>query len=652
MALIDKLTAIADGFRASRGITGKLPLEKMAELAAERVGAAEAIAHADIPDYVKAAALDVAQKVSDLRTDDSIVFLAMSDSHHAGEQDNTSWQEYTNTGNLHASQAAKVLAYTLDMDFVCHLGDITFGDKTTTSDQLHQQIAEMTGWLDEAFKGIPQLWTVGNHDTGLYAYKNGAETALETPEYLFTAIGSRCDGAVYGSERFGYCYRDFEAKKLRVICLNTSEGENLAGYDAAYVCSPDQLLWFAQTLRDVGSREDAADWSVMVLGHYPLDYLGTHPASTVVKAYVEGGSTTQNGTTVNFAAANYAKFVADFHGHTHCFKAAKLNTIDTSASTAAEFDAWRVAVPNAGFYRNNHQSGPDKYGLYFEEDTTYDKTIDGAQDTAFVVNVVIPSKQVIHSICYGAGYDRVIGYGATVYHSVSTTLTNVTLSNNIVAIENGATFESDIIVADGYDLVAVTISMGGEDVTSAAYADGKITISEVYGDIQIVAKAVLHTNYTNQIPISTDENGNIYGEDYDSDGTADGYKSDYRLSSSGTESKQSGMYLTGFIPCKFGDLIYLKNVTFQYGSSTAGNQRLSFYDADKNHLAQTNATGASALDKDNDSVYDVLKDENGIYTMLCVGILSGVDSTNAAYFRINAAYIGSDSVITVNEIIE
>lgn len=38
MALIDKITAIADGFRTSRGITNKLSLDEMAALAAENVG--------------------------------------------------------------------------------------------------------------------------------------------------------------------------------------------------------------------------------------------------------------------------------------------------------------------------------------------------------------------------------------------------------------------------------------------------------------------------------------------------------------------------------------------------------------------------------------------------------------------------------------
>ncbi len=38
MALIDKLTAIGDGFRSSRGTEQKYTLDEMAVLAAEKVG--------------------------------------------------------------------------------------------------------------------------------------------------------------------------------------------------------------------------------------------------------------------------------------------------------------------------------------------------------------------------------------------------------------------------------------------------------------------------------------------------------------------------------------------------------------------------------------------------------------------------------------
>lgn len=66
MALIDKITAIADGFRSSRGTTDKYTLDQMATLAAETVGTEEIIHHADIPGYTKNAALEVARRVQAL----------------------------------------------------------------------------------------------------------------------------------------------------------------------------------------------------------------------------------------------------------------------------------------------------------------------------------------------------------------------------------------------------------------------------------------------------------------------------------------------------------------------------------------------------------------------------------------------------------
>lgn len=637
MALTDKLTAIADGFRSSRGTSEHFTLDRMAQLAAVPVGAAETIAHAAVPDFVKEAALEVARKVQAVRTEDSIVFLAMSDSHHCGDQEDTSWQEYTNIGNLHAAMAAKVLAYALNMDFVCHLGDITFGHGTTTSALLHQQIAEFNGWLDEAYKGIPQLRTVGNHDTGIYAKTSGTETGLETADYLFSVFGAYCDGAVYGSREFGYCYRDFDDKKLRVICLNTSEGLTVAGYDAGYECSPAQLLWFAQTLYGVGSKSDAADWSVIVLGHFPLDYLGTHPASAVVKAYIDGGSTVQNGATVNFSGHNYAKFVAQFHGHTHCFKYAKLNTINTSPNIATEYDAWRVGVPNSGFYRNNHQEGPDKYGLSFEEEITYDKSMGGANDTAFVVNVVIPSQKLIHSICYGAGYDRTIGYAATVYYSITRALTNATISNTETAVEEGNAYSAIISVNDGYELDSVKVTMGGTDITASAYIDGVITIAEVTGNVVITVTAVKQASYTNLVRTSVDSSGAVYN------GT--GYKDKTRISSSGSEStSDTGCCASGFIKLPADG----KSHTLRLGGAgitwdVYGCQYCT-YDDSKTAISG-HSGNYSQVGNTNYGTW-VTTEEN---TAFALTFAAGHHLSTNAYLRISAKGSGANMIVTIDE---
>lgn len=632
MSVNFKMTAIADAIRAKTGKTGSLTLDQMAtEIAG--LSAAENISHANIPVYVKTEALRVANLVESVRKEDSIVFLAMSDSHHCGEQSNTGWQTNTNTGNLHAGMAAKILAYALKMDFACHLGDITFGHGTTTNALLHQQIAEMNSWLDEAFEGLPQFRTVGNHDTGMYG-KDEGYAEMETNEYLFSVFGSYCEGAVFGSTTFGYCYKDFEDKKLRVICLNTSEGDSLS---ASYELSPAQLLWFAQAMRGVGSKANASEWSVLVLGHYPLDWPGMADATAIVKEYIDGSSVTHNGTTVNFSGANGAKFIANFHGHTHCFKYAKLNTLNTTAMTATEYNAWRVGIPNSSFYRNNHQEGPNAHGIYFEDEVTYDKTIGGAKDTAFVVNVITPSEEVIHSFCYGAGMDRVIGYGDIVYHKIVKYLYNATVDNSVSSIETGQPYTAKVIPNDHCAVSSVTIKMAGVDITASAYNDGVINIPAVTGDLVITVKAIIALGCTNQVPISTDDAGKIYGGDYDGDGVNDGYKTKSYINSAGGVGA-SDKCVTGYIPAKAGDVIRMKGMGLVSGD---GNNRIAFYDANKTFIKFAQATSSWYMGE----FKGVL--ENGVYTQFTLKALS--DIPNYAYIRICCDTINAESILTVNE---
>lgn len=142
------------------------------------------------------------------------------------------------------------------------------------------------------------------------------------------------------------------------------------------------------------------------------------------------------------------------------------------------------------------------------------------------------------------------------------------------------------------------------------------------------------TSYTNQIPISTDTDGSVYN--------AVGYKAGYRLSSTGGESAMTGMSVTGFIPCSYLDVVYLKNVGFNVSDSTAGNQRICFYDTTKAFIGLTTASAVSS------TLLGVF-DDDGNLSQFVVTNLSDVDMTTVAYFRICGYYIGDDSIITVNE---
>lgn len=617
---------IANAIREKNGTTTKYKVAEMGA-AVTALPNEDTITHADIPSYVKEEALAVAEKVKAVMKADSIVFLAISDLHHTGPQvDN--WQTNINAGNLHACQALKVLSYSLpQIDFACMLGDVTFGNAKTTTQLMQQQFNQINGWLGEAWKNIPQLRTVGNHDTGEYSTLVGAQ-------FLKSNIWKYNEGAVYGSEEYGYCYRDFAEKKLRVICLNTCEGETVSGESAAYCCSPEQLLWFAQTLYAVGSKADAAQWGIIVLGHYPLDLGGAYPTGNIVKAYVAGESTVQNGVTVNFNGHNSAKFIANVHGHNHCFQFGKLHSVANGQGT--EFDAWRMCTPNACFYRNN--SGVvTMNGISFGDPAPHDKTAGTGKDTAFNVNVINPSEQVLYSFCYGAGIDRTIGYAATVYHSITNTLTNVTTSNDAVAAEDGTAYSATITAADGYTMSSVTVAMGGTDITSTAYNSdtGVVSIAAVTGDVVITAKAAKVVSYHNLVPKAVD-----------SSGASAPYTDGQMLSSSGATSEDNHLTVTGFIPFDGGAVhVYRiggEGITWnEYGA------RLAWYNAD--FTLKGSVLSYNQLDK---SIYYPTKIDDPNAAVAFSTDANVAPPHGAAYFRVSAKGKGENLVVTLDEKIE
>lgn len=615
--------AIANAIRSKNGTTTTYKIGEMGD-AIRNLPSDDNIEPTDIPNYVKTEAFSVAEKVKNVLKDDSIVFLSIADFHHTGPQVD-SWQTNINAGNLHACQALKVLSYSLpQIDFACMLGDVTFGSANTTTALMQQQFDQINGWLGESWKNIPQFRTVGNHDTGEYSTLVGAQ-------FLYDNITKYNAGAVYGSEEYGYCYRDFAEKKLRVICLNTCEGETLSGESATYCFSPEQLLWFAQTLYDVGSKADAAQWGIIVLGHYPLDLGGAYPAGNIVKAYVAGESTVQNGVTVNFSGHNAAKFIMNVHGHVHCFQYGKLHSVANGQGT--EFDAWRMCIPNACFYRNN--SGVSTvYGIPFGDPAPYDKTAGTGDDTAFNVNVINPSEQVLYSFCYGAGIDRTIGYAATVYHSITNTLTNVTTSNEAVAAQDGTSYTATLTANSGYTLGEVTVKMGEVDITATVYnADtGAISIAAVTGDVVITAKATKEVSYHNLVPTAVN-----------SSGASEPYTDGQALNSSGTTVAQNHFTTTGFIPFD-GGAVHIYRIGGEGISWNEYGCRIAWYNADfslKGNVLKYDQLGASQ--------YFPTKIDDPNAAAAFSTDANVAPPQGAAYFRVSAKGNGENLIVTIDE---
>ena len=622
MALTDKLTAIADAIRAKDGTTGTMTLDQMPEKITA-ITTADIISQANIPSYVKDEALSVATKVKNVQNANTLTFFVISDPHHCASQSD-GWAAQTNESNLHAMMGAKILAYALDADFSVFNGDFTFGNSATTADQLKEQVGEIKSWFGEAFRGIPQFFTVGNHDTGEYNQLVGAE-------YCMSQIMGASDATEFGNENIGKpYYYDLTDKKVRVICLNTCEGE-MNGSDV-YAISDGQLEWFANTLKGVGGKSDASAWGIIVIGHYPLDLGGARFLSDVLYQYIQGGTYTRNSVSVDFAGSNGATVIGNFHGHTHCLKSDKLHYYN-NGTTPTAYDAHRLATPAASFYRNNEYTSA-VYGVVFGEDTNYNKTADTGEDTAFCVNVVDPVKQVIYSICYGAGYDRTISYGPTVYRSITNSLTHVTSSNAAVSVEDGTAYTATLTAESGYTMGTVVVKMGGTDITSTAYTDssGVISIAEVTGDVTITASGVKIVTYTNLVPTAVD-----------SSGASSPYTDGKYLSSSGSPSDMSGSVTTGFIPFDGG----AEHVYRIGGDGITWNEyncRIAWYNSDFSLKGSV-----MSYDKIGANIYFPTKVEDANAAAAFSTNINVAPPNGAAYFRVSAKGSGANLIVTLDE---
>jgi hypothetical protein len=221
-----------------------------------------------------------------------------------------------------------------------------------------------------------------------------------------------------------------------------------------------------------------------------------------------------------------------------------------------------------------------------------------------------------------------------VYYSVTKTLTQCNISNSATQVTEGSSYSATISANKNYEITSITVTMGGTDISSSAVSGGKITISNVTGNLVITAVAVeAGPAYTNQIPLSKDENGNPYNG-------GQGWKTGYRLSgSSGAESAQTGTEVTGFIPFKYSDTIRLKNIKDSDNSRVIG-----IYDSShtKVYTVSYSALFASS---------SLTMDGRLIELKIGVGnfVNAALTSSNVAYLRVSATEITNDSIITINE---
>lgn len=585
------------------------------------INVAVASAEDNLTDYVKAEADALVSRIVSAQGNRVFTLAALTDMHY-GES------SYTD-GILHASQALSYINKQIAIDAFAVLGDYTDGYPVDNIDNAFSDCRKINSLLS-SIENVPNLRIQGNHD-----FYNGYS------QFTHYHIQAYSEGVTWGDKNGGYFYRDFADKKLRIICVNTTETNN-----THLKVSDAQYNWFIGAL-DLSAKSDASDWQILVLSHHPLDWHVNDERTGyvfgyVVNAYDAGGSWSSGNVSCNFAGKNKAKLIGNIHGHIHNLLVDKIHL--GNASNGQRTNVTRIATPESCTGRSNtYTSGS------FGEATAYNKIKNSADDTSFVVYCIDLDDQSIKAYCYGAGYDREISYAtiAPTVYSISHNLTNCTASG-VSNITEGGVATVTITANGGYDLPdAITVS-------GASYtwnkSSGTVTLSNPTSNVTITVVAVAaKPKYTNQIPLSI----NADGSQFVGTNGEDGYKTGYRLNSSGTETGTNSATnaVTGYIKCTPTSVIRFKNVPMNY--KTSNGAYIAIYDSSFTKIvSQKIMDGMQTEDKGVtfDANGNVLQVHNPSQFAYKYG--AGGSQNKIAYIRVSADSITTSSIVTVDEEID
>ena len=563
-----------------------------------------------VTDYVKTEAETVADLILEKMNANCLVGAFVTDIHR--ERNQTATEKAIINAGVGISEIRKITP----LDFFANLGDNGEGEDS------HKFINRA---LYNATLGIVSFWLRGNHDGSAYNGGDGeGYETLVTDDEVYKFVGAKNKGHVINADdRKGmYGYKDCDDLRLRIIYLNTSEifENSISDSTENVIMTTTQINWLQNTALNFSDKTDVDKWKVLVLSHAPLDWnTSTQQAVTVLDNYVSSGSG--------------AKIIGNIHGHVH-----NCNTGTIGTNKIA-----RIAIPQVCADRYNEYSSYDSYAKWaeFAEDGAtpiyYYKGTDNATDTMFCVVVIDCENEKFYAITFGAttastsdgSYTKNVRIREVSFDGTETEEPEVTLTSISATYTGGEVVEGTALSA----LTGITVIATYSDGTTAPVTDytlsgtiveGDNTITVSYGGetttFTVTGTASTPTpSYTNQIPLSVNADDTPYvgvnGED--------GYKTGYRVNSSGTEAVQSGMCCTGYIEYD-NETMRLKNVT------VAGTK-----DA---YIAQyqANKTFKQVL-----ALSSVLTDDG-------TGVLTGT-MTHSGFIRIACGVIDDTSILTLNE---
>jgi hypothetical protein len=387
-----------------------------------------------------------------------------------------------------------------------------------------------------------------------------------------------------------------------------------------------------------------------------------------LKAFIDGKLDASALTTAINTALAQAKDSGEFDGEDGVGISSIANTgtngnVDTYTITLSNGDTVTFTITNGTNGENGTNGKTPVYGVdYFtpEDIANIVKSVHESIGTP-IFGIINAEKEILlsgkdvpidnYTVAYinEDGSKTPIGIlelDTNVYYPVTKTLTYCTISNSATKVAEGESYNATITANSGYELSSVKVTMGGSPVSVSG---GVIYIESVTGDIVITAVAEEKVAATvNQIPISTDEYGNLLvganGEK--------GYLANSRISSSDTSGKVQAMTdceVTGFIPFKNGDVLRGNAYTF----SNIGNDGSTSF---KNTTSYNNITCFNANRQRVGSVKWDLRSTtvagltvNADSSFVFDSNANGTVPSTTAYIRVSLINITSNSIITVNQ---
>ena len=181
----------------------------------------------------------------------------------------------------HSADANKYKKYNDLLSSGCIDGIVGLGDYQNSSSKTKEEAIKMyTEMLSYAGRTPNCFYAIGNHDiaykdaNGNIPNQEGILTKREMFDCLYRHNTFACfnEADPYG----GYFYFDFEAHKIRLIMLNTSDiyepdGSLKYRYSMSVMTQQPQITWLVNTALDFSDKATPADWSVLVCQHACFD---------------------------------------------------------------------------------------------------------------------------------------------------------------------------------------------------------------------------------------------------------------------------------------------------------------------------------------------------------------------------------------------